>query len=113
LAEYWCGQIKDVMDTVKPENRWMHAYTYSAHPTCCAVALKNIEILEREQLCENASNMGDRLYAALVAAFRDHPNAGDIRGGKDFLPQWSLLRTDPRRRTSPASAGSQPGFMPR
>ncbi|HBH01243.1 MAG TPA: aspartate aminotransferase family protein, partial [Candidatus Rokubacteria bacterium] len=30
--------VKDAMDTVKPEDRWMHAYTYSGHPACCAVA---------------------------------------------------------------------------
>jgi len=77
--------IKDVMDSVKPEDRWMHAFTYSAHPTCCAVALKNIEIIEREGLCANAEKMGARLYANLMAAFGDHPNAGDIRGGKGLL----------------------------
>ena len=77
--------IKEVMDSVKPEDRWMHAYTYSAHPTCCAVALKNIEIIERERLCENAEKMGERLHAGLMAAFSDHPNAGDIRGGKGLL----------------------------
>ena len=77
--------IKEVMDTVKPENRWMHAYTYSAHATCCAVALKNIEIIERERLCEHAKKMGDRLHAGLTSAFGDHPNAGDIRGGKGLL----------------------------
>src|SRR6202521_4625424 len=26
--------VKEAMDTVKPEDRWNHAYTYSAHPTC-------------------------------------------------------------------------------
>ena len=77
--------IKEAMDSVKPEDRWMHAYTYSAHPTCCAVALKNIEIIERERLCENAARMGERLHAALLAAFGNHPNAGDIRGGKGLL----------------------------
>ena len=77
--------IKDVMDSVKPENRWMHAYTYSGHPTCCAVALKNIEIMQREGLCENAEKMGERLHAGLTSAFGNHPNAGDIRGGKGLL----------------------------
>jgi len=77
--------IKEVMDSVKPEDRWMHAYTYSAHPTCCAVALKNIEIIEREGLCANAERMGARLHANLLAAFGDHPHAGDIRGGKGLL----------------------------
>ena len=77
--------IEEAMDSVKPEDRWIHAYTYSAHPTCCAVALKNIEIIERERLCENAARMGDRLHAALLAAFGNHPHAGDIRGGKGLL----------------------------
>jgi adenosylmethionine-8-amino-7-oxononanoate aminotransferase len=77
--------IKDVMDAVKPEDRWMHAYTYSGHPTCCAVAVKNIEIMQRERLWENAANMGERLQAALTAAFGDHPNTGDIRSGKGLL----------------------------
>jgi putrescine aminotransferase len=77
--------IKEAMDSVKPEDRWMHGSTYSAHPTCCAVALKNIEIIEREGLCDHAAKMGDRLYANLTAAFGDHPNAGDIRGGKGLL----------------------------
>jgi hypothetical protein len=33
------------------------------------VALKNLEIIEREKLCENAEKMGNRLHHALVAAF--------------------------------------------
>ncbi len=77
--------IKQAMDSVEPANRWMHAHTYSAHPTCCAVALKNIEIIERERLCENAAKMGDRLYAALSASLGDHPNVGEVRGGKGLL----------------------------
>ena len=77
--------IKDAIDSVKPQDRWMHAYTYSAHPTCCAVALKNIEIIQRERLCENSANMGGRLHAGLLAAFGGHPNAGDVRGGQGLL----------------------------
>jgi len=83
--------IKDAMDSVKPEDRWMHAYTYSGHPTCCAVALKNIEIMQRERLWENAAKMGDRLYAGLKTAFDDHPNVGDIRGGKGLLGAVELV----------------------
>jgi adenosylmethionine-8-amino-7-oxononanoate aminotransferase len=83
--------IKDAIDSVKPEDRWMHAYTYSGHPTCCAVALKNIEIMERERLWENAAKMGDRLLAGLEAAFKDHPHVGDIRGGKGLLAAVELV----------------------
>jgi adenosylmethionine-8-amino-7-oxononanoate aminotransferase len=84
-------EIKDAMDGVKPEDRWMHAYTYSGHPTCCAVALKNLEIMERERLWENAARMGERLHQGLVQAFGDHPHAGDIRGGKGLLAAVELV----------------------
>lgn len=77
--------IKEVMDSVPYADRWMHAYTYSGHPTCCAVALKNLEIIEGEHLCANAEAMGNRLYRALTEAFSRHPNVGDIRGGKGLL----------------------------
>jgi len=91
--------IKDTIDSVSPQNRWMHASTYSAHPTCCAVALKNIEILERERLCENAARMGDRLYAGLKEAFGHHPNTGDIRGGKGLIAAIELVEDRETKKT--------------
>jgi putrescine---pyruvate transaminase len=84
--------IKEVMDTVKPEGRWLHAATYSAHPTCCAVAVKNIEIMQRERLWENAAKMGQRLHVALESTFGDHPNVGDIRGGKGLMAAVEFVR---------------------
>ena len=91
--------IKDAMDNVKPEDRWMHAYTYSGHPTCCAVGLKNIEIMERERLWENAAKMGTRLYTGLQQVFKDHPNVGDIRGGKGLLAAVELVEDRPSKRS--------------
>jgi len=83
--------IKEAMDSVKPEDRWNHAYTYSAHPTCCAVGLANVEIMRRERLWENAAQMGTRLHESLTAAFSDQPHAGDIRGGKGLLAAVELV----------------------
>ncbi|WP_145523960.1 aspartate aminotransferase family protein [Virgibacillus sp. SK37] len=34
-----------------------HGFTYSGHPTACAVALKNIEILERDHIIEHVQAM--------------------------------------------------------
>ncbi|MGH2404583.1 MAG: aspartate aminotransferase family protein [bacterium] len=59
--------------------RFMHAATYSGHPTCCAVGLRNLEILEREGLVERAAIMGARLLAGLQT-LRDLPTVGDVRG---------------------------------
>jgi adenosylmethionine-8-amino-7-oxononanoate aminotransferase len=95
------GAIKEVMDAVKPEDRWMHAYTNSGHPTCCAVALKNIEIMERERLCEHATRMGERLHARLREAFEDLPHTGDIRGGKGLLAAVEFVDDRPSRRNFP------------
>jgi adenosylmethionine-8-amino-7-oxononanoate aminotransferase len=83
--------IKEAMDSVKLEDRWMHAYTYSGHPTCCAVGIKNLEIMERERLWERAALMGKRLHEGLHAAFDDHPNLGDIRSGKGLLAAVELV----------------------
>lgn len=72
-------KIADTMNSVPPSQRWMHAYTYSAHPTCCAVALENLRILEDERLVERASLQGAKLMQALVG-LRGMEGVGDVRG---------------------------------
>jgi adenosylmethionine-8-amino-7-oxononanoate aminotransferase len=57
----------------------MHAYTYSAHPTCCAVAHANLDIIEREGLVERAARLGDRLQERL-GELRDEPYVHEVRG---------------------------------
>jgi adenosylmethionine-8-amino-7-oxononanoate aminotransferase len=96
-------KIKEAMDSVPPENRWMHGATYSAHPTCCAVALKNIEILAEEYLCENARRMGDRLHRNIISVFGGHSNAGDIRGGKGLFAAVEFVQDRETKRNFPPS----------
>ncbi|MBY5929424.1 aminotransferase [Halomonas sp. DP8Y7-3] len=54
-------------------------FTYSGHPVSCAAALKNIEILEREDLCANVREVGPYLEQAL-ASLAHHDTVGDVRG---------------------------------
>ncbi len=54
-------------------------YTYSGHPTVCAAALANIDIIEREGLLERATAIGDRLSAGLAAIAADGQVA-EVRG---------------------------------
>ncbi len=61
------------------DRKFMHAATYSGHPVCCAVGLKNVEIIEREGLVQRAGEMGRRLLAGLET-LRDLPAVGDVRG---------------------------------
>ncbi len=72
-------EIREVILSAPPNEQWMHAYTYSGHPTCCAVALKNIEILQRLNVVENAARQGARLLAGLET-LRELPLVGDVRG---------------------------------
>ena len=59
---------------------WMHAYTYSAHPVGCAVALRTLRIIEDERFPEQAAVKGNALLGGLTDALRDHPHVGNIRG---------------------------------
>ena len=72
-------KVHQTMQEAPPDQKFMHAATYSGHPACCAVANKNIEIIERENLVERAAVMGRRLLAGLDS-LRDLPNVGDVRG---------------------------------
>jgi len=72
-------EIRDTLRNVSLENRWMHAYTYSGHPTCCAVALKNLEIIESEGLVERSAQMGKRLLEGLQTLYNLEA-VGDVRG---------------------------------
>jgi putrescine aminotransferase len=56
-----------------------HGYTFSGHPVACAVALKNIEIMERENLVGRVADYGAPALAKLLAKFEDHPLVGEVR----------------------------------
>src|SRR4029079_7782353 len=72
-------RVHAVVAKAPPDERWMHALTYSGHPTACARGLANIAILERENLVDAAAQKGARLNARLreLAAL---PHVGDVRG---------------------------------
>ncbi|MEE2790837.1 MAG: aspartate aminotransferase family protein [Acidobacteriota bacterium] len=59
---------------------WMHAYTYSAHPVGCAVALRNLQIISDENLPSQCAAKGLRLLNGLQTSLAEHPHVGDIRG---------------------------------
>ncbi len=57
-----------------------HVNTFGGSPAACAVALKNIEIMERENLFARSEEFGAILLAELQEQLKNHPNVGDIRG---------------------------------
>jgi putrescine aminotransferase len=73
--------------TADPTFFLRHGYTYSGHATVCAAALKNIEIMKREQLVQRAQHVGQRIEAGLAALSLDgtltgYRGAGAIWAGK-------------------------------
>ncbi|WP_339710840.1 aspartate aminotransferase family protein [uncultured Sphingosinicella sp.] len=69
----------DVVDVLKTGGDFVHGFTYSGHPVCAAVALRNIEIIERENLVGKVrDDVGPYLNAALKR-LDDHPLVGETR----------------------------------
>lgn len=63
----------------RPDGVFSHGQTYGGHPVACAVALANIELIERERLVERAAEMGAYLQAGL-RNLKSHPSFRDVRG---------------------------------
>lgn len=96
--------IQEALNSVEPGKRWMHGYTNSGHPACCAVASANIKIIQEEGLLRNSAAMGDAFLQALESRFGDHPNVGEIRGGKGLLTAVEFVEDRETRRNFPVEA---------
>lgn len=56
-----------------------HGFTYNGHPVGAAVALANLDIIEREGLLERATTIG-RLMLDELLPLQSLPHVGDVRG---------------------------------
>ena len=60
-----------------------HGFTFAAHPVACAVAMANIELFEREDLCGHVREKEGEFRQALESLY-DIPIVGDVRGAGYF-----------------------------
>lgn len=67
------------LDESDPTSHFRHINTYGGNPASTALSLKNIEIIEAEQLADRAAEMGGYLRSQL-SVLADYPWVGDIRG---------------------------------
>ncbi len=79
-ATIFSKKIHDVIADPKAKHGvFSHGFTYSGHPVCCAAGLKNIEIMERENICGHVREVGpyfeDRLRSLSALDI-----VGDVRG---------------------------------
>jgi len=57
-----------------------HINTFGGNPAACALALKNLDIMEEEKLPERSLEVGERLKNDLQNLMQNHPYVGDVRG---------------------------------
>jgi adenosylmethionine-8-amino-7-oxononanoate aminotransferase len=79
-------------------------FTYSGHAVACAAALKNIEIMERENLCQHVRDTGPLLLRELQK-LTDLPIVGDVRGSH-FMVGIELVANKTNRTGFEATVGS-------
>ena len=83
-----------------------HASTFGGTPLACAVALTILDVIEREDLAENARRIGDSLMAELQALAKNYPRVlRAVRGfgliiGLEFEPKLLAFAGEER---SPAT----------
>lgn len=73
---------KEIYDQFKGKGEYdhfRHVSTFGGNPAACALAIKNMEIYENENLIERSEMMGKRLKERL-SDLESHPNVGHIRG---------------------------------
>ena len=58
---------------------WVHGFTYSGHPVAAAVALANIDVMEREGLHERASGAIGQYFKDALGSLNDHRLVGEVR----------------------------------
>jgi adenosylmethionine-8-amino-7-oxononanoate aminotransferase len=91
---------REIHDAVlQSEDRFMHGMTNSAHPTACAVGLRNLQIMEEEGLVENAASMGQRLQDGLRTLLSED-GVGDVRG-LGLIAGVELVADEEKRRPFP------------
>jgi putrescine aminotransferase len=80
-----------------------HGYTYSAHPAACAVALANLDIIEREQLVDRVRELEPALAHAL-APLAEHELVSSVRTGAGLL---AAVEIAPAAREADAGLGAR------
>jgi len=72
------AEIADKFKEQGVNQHFRHVNTFGGNPAACALALRNLQIMEEEELIEKAEELGKVLRQELTA-LESHPHVGDIR----------------------------------
>jgi adenosylmethionine-8-amino-7-oxononanoate aminotransferase len=92
-------EIRATMESAPESEAYMHGYTYSGHAMACAVGLKNLEIMERENYPQRSRDLGKRLLDGLKS-LTEFSFVGDVRGlglvcGVEIVSDKATKTADP------------------
>ncbi|MCA1028194.1 aspartate aminotransferase family protein [Cytobacillus kochii] len=73
-------EIYDYFKGTEEYDYFRHVNTFGGNPAACALALKNLEIMEDEKLYERSKTAGEALKRTLLQKLQHHPYVGDVRG---------------------------------
>jgi adenosylmethionine-8-amino-7-oxononanoate aminotransferase len=66
-------------EVMEPIEHFFHLHTYGNHPVACAAGLKNIAIMQKENLIQNSAEMG-KYFLEGLKNLEKHPIVGEARG---------------------------------
>ena len=66
-------------EVMEPIEQFFHLHTYGNHPVACAAGLKNLEIMQKENLIQNSEEMG-KYFLEGLKNLEKHPIVGEARG---------------------------------
>ncbi len=109
--------IRDTIESASEAEAYMHGYTYSGHAMACAVGLKNLEIMERENFPQRARDLGKRLLDGLKT-LAEFPFVGDVRGlglicGVEIVSDKASKAADPAMTVKVYNAALERGLRSR
>jgi taurine-pyruvate aminotransferase len=84
-------EIYEAFKGTEEYDYFRHVNTFGGNPAACALALKNLEIMEKENLFDRSRDLGKQVVNELRNLLQDHPFVGDVRG-KGLLVGIELVK---------------------
>jgi len=80
----------EIVDAVLGAGGFLHGFTYAGNPLAASAGAAVLEVLQKDNLIENAALMGDVLKTELTSLMDRYPFIGDVRG-KGLLLAFELV----------------------
>ena len=110
-------EIRETMESAAESEAYMHGYTYSGHAMACAVGVKNLELMEKENLPSRSKELGQRLLEGLKTLY-EFSFVGDVRGlgllcGVEIVSNKETKSADPAMAAKIFKAAQERGLRTR